>query len=244
MVDPPVRESNQPRVDEEGVDGLWPRIGATCGLGFVVLQTAALAFMSSGGWLDPGTSRVDILKEFARTPSSQLWIGAYFSVLAALCFIPFAARVITTLHDADGPSGWLSTTALAGAILLVGAEISGAGAVDALLARAGHGLSSAEAMTLFDLAQALLFLFWVGGTLFLAASAVLSLKLRALPWWLGGAAAVIAALSLIAPVSTQLLHIPATLFYLWVIAASIVLLRMPREPLSDGRIRAGSASMR
>jgi hypothetical protein len=99
-------------------------------------------------------------------------------------------------------------------------------------------------MTLFDLAQALLFLFWAGGTLFLVASAILSLKLGALPRWLGGAAAIIAGLSLIAPVSTQLLHIPATLFYLWVLAASIVLLRTPHEPLSGVQNRAGSASMR
>jgi hypothetical protein len=229
MVDVQVRENVQQEEHAGRADGLWLQVGAAAGLAFVLLQSLALGFMSPGGWLDPGASKADIVKAFAGMPASQLWIGAYLSVLAALCFIPFAARVVTVLRRADGASGWLSTTALAGGILLVAAELGGAAAVNALLTRAGHDLSSAEAMTLFDLAQALLFLFWAGGTLFLAASAVLSLKFRALPRWLGGAAAGIAALSLIAPASTQLLHIPATLFYLWVIAASIALMRVPRE---------------
>ena len=240
MVDVQVRESNRQEEYAVRADGLWPRIGAAAGLAFVVLQSAALGFMSSGGWLDPGASKADIVKAFAGTPPSRLWIGAYLSILAALCFIPFTARVVTVLQRAEGPSGWLSRSALAGGLLLVAAELGGAGGVNALLTRAGHDLSSSEAMTLFDLAQALLFLFWAGGALFLAASAVLSLKLRALPRWLGGAAAGIAAVSLIAPASTQLLHVPATLFYLWVIAASIVLMRMPRERHADGRDRSGA----
>lgn len=91
------------------------------------------------------------MKAFAGTPASQLWIGAYLSVLAGLSFIPFTARVITASRRAERASGWLSTTALAGGILLVAAELGGAGAVNALLARAGHNLSAAEAMTLFDL---------------------------------------------------------------------------------------------
>lgn len=243
MVDLQVPESNQQQENAVRADGLWLRIGAACGLAFVLLQSAALGFMSAGGWLDPGASKADIVKAFAGTPSSQLWIGAYLSVLAALCFIPFAARVATSLRRAEGASGWLWTVALAGGFLLVASELGGAGAVNALLTRAGDNLSTAEAMSLFDLAQALLFLFWAGGTLFLAASAVLSLRLRALPRWLGGAAAVIAAVSLIAPASTQLLHIPATLFYLWVIAASIVLMRMSREPHAEGRNRSGTASI-
>jgi hypothetical protein len=230
MVDVQVQESNDQHEYAARANGLSPRIGAACGVAFVLLQSAALGFMSSGGWPDLGAPKADIVKAFAATPTTQLWIGAYLSVLAALCFIPFAARVTTSLRCAEGGSGWLSTVALAGGLLVVVAELGGAGAVNALLTRAGHSLSTAEAMTLFDLAQALLFLFWAGGTLFMAASAVLSLTLHALPRWLGGSAAAIAVVSLIAPASTQLLHIPASLFYLWVIAASIVLMRMPREP--------------
>jgi phage shock protein PspC (stress-responsive transcriptional regulator) len=243
MVEVQARERNRQQVNAVRGGILWPRVGAASGLAFILLQLAALGFMSSGGWLDPGASKADIVKAFAATPPCQLWIGAYLSVLAGLSFIPFTARVITVLRRAEGAPGWLSTTALAGGILLVASELGGAGAVNALLTRAGHDLSAAEAMTLFDLAQALLFLFWAGGTLFLTATAVASLKLHALPRWLGGVAAGIAAVSLIAPASTQLLHIPATLFYLWVIAASIVLLRVPREPQEEGPDRSPVASL-
>lgn len=228
-----VEVSMRKNVDQQGerpAYGPWSRIGAASGIAFVLLQFAALGFMSSGGWLDPGAAKADIVKAFAGTPSSELWIGAYLSVLAALSFIPFAARVITRSRHTEGESGWLSSIALAGAFLLVAAELSGAGTVNALLTRAGHNLSAAEAMTLFDLAQALLFLYWAGCSLFLGASAALSLKRHVLPRWLGGAAALIAALCLIAPTSTLLLHVPATLFYLWVIASGIVLLRMPPGP--------------
>ena len=243
MVNAQVQESNRQRESAERADAPWPRIGAACGLAFVLLQFTALGFMSSGGWLDPGASKADIVKAFARTPSSQLWIGVYLSALAAFCFIPFGVRVATSRSRGEPGSEWLSTVALGGGFLLVAAELSGVGAVDALLTRAGHNLSTAEAMTLFDLAQALLFLFWVGGTLFLAASAVLPWQFRTLPRWLGGAAAVIAALSLISPASTQLLHIPATMFYLWVIAASIILMRVPGEPHADRRNRSGTVSI-
>ena len=223
----------------------WPRIGAACGLAFVVLQSVALGFMSSGGWLDPGAAPADIVKAFAGLPSRPLWIGAYLSVLAALCFIPFTARVATSLRRADVAAGWLPTTALAGGWLLVAAEVSGAGAITALLARAGHALSPAEALTLFDLAQALLFLFWAGGAIFLGAVAVLSLTRRVLPRWLGGTAAAIAAVFLVAaPVSPDLLHLPATRFYLWVAATSVVLLRAPCETAAEVHGDAGAGARR
>jgi hypothetical protein len=229
MVDVQASESGELEVSER-YGGLWPRVGAACGLAFVVLQSAALGFMSSAGWLDPGASRVDILRLFSGTPSSALWIGQYLSVLAGLAFIPFAASVVYRLRRTEGEPGWVSTVAVAGAVLLVASELCGAGAVNALLSRAGHSLSSSEAMTLFDLAQALLFLFWAGAVLFLGASAVLSFRLRSLPRWLGGAAAFIAAVSLVAPVSSQYLHIPATLFYVWVVAASVTLMRSTGAP--------------
>src|SRR5438105_1094068 len=102
MVDVQVRESAKQGEYAGRADGLWLRIGAASGLAFVLLQSAALGFMSSGGWLDPGASKADIVQAFAKMPASQLWIGAYISVLAALCFIPFAARVVTVLRRAEG----------------------------------------------------------------------------------------------------------------------------------------------
>ena len=228
-------------------DRPWPRIGAACGLAFVLLQSVALGCMSSGGWLDPGAAPAAIVTAFAGPPSRPLWIGAYLSVLAALCFIPFTARVTTSLRRADVVAGvgWLPTTALAGGWLLVAVEVSGAGAISALLARAGHALSTAEALTLFDLAQALLFLFWAGGVIFLGAVAALSLTRRVLPRWLGGTAAVIAVVFLVAaPLSPHLLHLPATLFYLWVAATSVVLLRASQEPSAEGPGDAGAGSRR
>lgn len=231
MIGTQARRSNPVQRTGDRSTMVWPRGGAACGLAFVLLQSAALGCMASGGWLDPGAAQASIAKAFAGTPPSQLWLGGYLSVLAALCFIPFAARVAAPLRDADAAPGWLRAAALGGAWALVASELAGAAALDALLARAGNGLSPVEAVTLFDLAQALLFMFWAGGTVFLAASAVLALRLRALPRWLGVAAAAIAAAFLVAaPASPQLLHAPATLFYLWVIAASIALMRLPQDP--------------
>jgi uncharacterized membrane protein required for colicin V production len=164
-----------------------------------------------------------------------VWIGQYLVVLAAFAFLFFAARLWLTLRTAEGAGGWLSALALASAVLAGAFWLAGLASFNAIYTRAGKGLEPSEAATLSDLG----FAFFIRAlsaalSLFLAASAIVSLRTRALPRWLGWVAGAVA-LVLQVPVVTRGnrgLFIVEALVLLWVFATGVVLFRRADQELS------------
>lgn len=228
MVEQQSGSAHQPEEDGRTTISRWSRAAAACGIGYVILDAVAL-----GLWpiADPGAPASEVFASFGGPPSAPFRVGQFLTVLAALLFLPFAARIWSAARRAEGVAGPLSILMLMGSVIVVIAQLAGVATFSALALRAGNGLSEMEAITLFDLGQALLILVWVGGAVFLAAVAALSLRLGVLPGWLGVSAALIAvAFLVVVPIPTVgIKDIPASLFYLWVIAAGIVLMRTPRK---------------
>jgi hypothetical protein len=188
-------------------------MGAACGIVYVVL-------------LIVGPSIGD--------PTSPL--AFFLEVLAFLFFLFFLGYLWGVLRRAEKGSGWLSTTAFGAGLMAVTIKLASAAPVLAARHRAGDGLDPQLARTLQDMNDASFALTFFPLAVLLAAFAIVVIRTGALSRWLGWAAAVIS-VSLIAggmagsaDLESEWAGLPMLLFMLWVLAASIILMRRAGEP--------------
>lgn len=174
---------------------MMPRAGAACGTLFAVVLTAA-----SNGSADAN----------------------YIAGGAALAlFLPFLAYLCALLRQAEGEHGWLAPAALAAGVAGITIKLaSGAPEI-----AANHLASGPLHNALQDMANVATVTSMYPLALLLAAVAVITVRTRALPRWLGyGAAVTAAALA----INAGFLHatiVPAfLLFAIWTLAASVTLL--------------------
>jgi hypothetical protein len=153
-----------------------------------------------------------------------------------MCFGIFAARLWATLRQAEGQVAWISAITLASAVLFSAAGLGALAAERAIDIRAGNGLDASAAVTLVTLNGALFSLFGVFAGLFLGATAVVVLRTRALPAWLGWSAAAIALVRLVGevPLAGALAEGVNYLFIFWLLATSVTLL--VRKEMTAGRV--------
>jgi hypothetical protein len=173
---------------------MMPRVAAGCGALFAVGLFAA-----SNGSAD----------------------GNYIAGLAALAlFLPFLAYLCTLLRQAEGDHGWLAPAALAAGVAGITVKLA---SVPPEIA-ANHLASGSVHNALQDAANVATVTSMYPLALLFAAVAVIALRARALPRWLGyGAAVTAAALA----INAGFLHatiVPAfLLFAIWTLAASVTL---------------------
>ena len=193
---------------------LWQRLGAACGILYVVL-------IMVGGSIGGPTGTV---------PAA---ISLVF--LAFTFFLFFLGSLWAALHRAEGGSGWLSTTAFGGGLVAIAVKLVG----DApLLAarRAGEGLDPQLARVLQDTYDASFSLHFFPLAVLLGAFAIVAIQSGGLPRWLGWAAAVIS-VALIAGAAvgsanleSEWAGLPFLLFLLWTLVTSVVLMRRAGAP--------------
>ena len=211
-------------------DHLIDRLGAATGALSVMLGVAAVALGGAAGAANPGASAQDIAQVYASPPTPMLWFGAYLEILAYLLLLVFVARLWEALRPASGKSSsWLATAAAGAGMLSVTLTLAGFAIGTALRYRGGPTVDSSSALALFDVHVALYVASWALAAVFLGATAVAVLTGGALPRWLGWTAGTIAVFDLVAVglPTTPLVQFPSLLLLLWVLMASIVLLRRP-----------------
>lgn len=184
---------------------LHPRLGAASGALFSLVLFAGSGHSSSG----------QVVRE----------------IVALVLFLPFLAYLYGLLREAEGPGGWLSTTAFAAGLAAITAKIVTGVPVLALqhvatstpLHKALDNMASASSeISLYPL------------TLLLAAIAALTLRTGVLPRWLGFAAAAAATVTAVyavyASFNINVNFGPALLLWaLWTLTTSIVLVRRTRS---------------
>jgi hypothetical protein len=145
--------------------------------------------------------------------------------LALIFLLLFIGRLWATLRQAERGTGWLLHAALSGGLFYLLFELSRGVVVDAVIPRIGHGLDGPEAVTLWDLSNAFTVATWLAIALFLVPTAIVAIRKRALPLWLGILTALIAVANFVygsLPPSG-----PASLgesaFLLWILVTSVVL---------------------
>ena len=176
---------------------ILPRLGAACGAVAVVL---IFGLATTG------------------SDASNVIAG---ELIGLLLFIPFLGYLWSVLREAEGPGGWLSATAFGAG--LVGITMKLASIAPGWAAR-DFGETTATHKALERMNEASFIAQMLPDGVMLAAVAIVTLKTRALPRWLGWLAAVAAPLLLVNGMFLDADFGPAfLLFLLWTLLASVVL---------------------
>ncbi len=190
---------------------IWPRSGAACGVLYVVLIVAGNSIYESGNET----------------------VGLAMELAGMTLFVPFLGYLWSVLRGAEGEDGWLSTTALAAGLMGITIKFASIAPVLAV-GELQKGTPLYHSMELMNGASFNLSMFPFA--VLAAAVAVVTLKTRVLPAWIGWMGAATAPALLINAMFFFADFILAfVLFMLWVILLSAVL------TLRAGRDRAKMA---
>jgi hypothetical protein len=211
-------------------DWLLARLWAACGILYVALSILGNEMVGgAGGAPATGASAQHIGAYYPSLPAPGVmdWTALSLVVLALLCFMVFVAYLSSVLRRAEGEGGWLSTAALSGGLLTVAANLGGIPPViAALLIRMNEGLDPQVSAALFHVSEGAHILVWITTPFLLASVAIVVIRTRVLPGWLGWSAAVIAVGLPVNAVFIGLGFFAPPLFLLlnliWIIAVSVI----------------------
>lgn len=189
---------------------IMPRVGAACGAIFAVVL-----FVSTGD-------------------GSHAFSGprAVAGIWALALAVPFITYLCSRLRD----GGWLTTTALVAGITGITLKLS-SGAPELALRRAHVADGTALHKAIDEIAGGATLLSLYPLAVFCAATAIVSLRTRALPRWLAVGAAITAAALAVNGAFLETGFVPAlVLFIAWTFLTSVHLMRSARreaDPLPD-----------
>ena len=198
---------------------MLPRIGAACGAVFAIVLTIA-----NGDGSQPFSSP-----------------RAIAGIAALTLAIPFLAYLTSVLHHAEPAGGWLARAALASGIAGITLKL-GSSAPELALYRAHLPAGSQLHTVINALGGAATVLSLSPLAVFCAATATVAFRARALPRWLAAGAAVTAAALAANGAFLTTSAVPALLlFALWILLASVHLLRRTwhnRAPVTQAQATA------
>lgn len=175
----------------------WPRLGALGG----VLYVALLFGPSSTG--------------------SDARIVVVLELIGLLCFIPFLGYLYGVLRRAEGEAGWLSATAFGAGLVDLTIKL---GSIAPGFAARTEGLDPQLHQALHKMNSVAFIVAMLPIGVMMAAVAVVIIKTRVLPLWIGLLAALTAPACLVNGMFLDAEFGPAfLLFLLWVTVASLVL---------------------
>jgi hypothetical protein len=219
---------------EPMLDSWLRRLGAAAGLIYVLLAVVGNEVLGGGGEAPPINASAREIHDhiLANPPTAKLWGALYVEVFALLLFIVFVSILYSVLRRSDDEHGFLSTTALGAGLVSVAVKMASIPAAVSVMYRAQDGVEPALAAALIDMNNFSFTLTWTLQALLLGATAVIVLRTSALPRWLGWSAAVIAPALLVgaATSTAEASFLPMMLNLIWIIAASITLVRQGGAP--------------
>jgi hypothetical protein len=185
---------------------IWPRLGAVCGILYVVLIMVGNSMYESGNET----------------------MGLPVELIGMLLFIPFLGYLYSLLRRAEGEDGWLSATAFGAG--LVEFTVKLVSVIPAFAART-EGLSPQVRQALENMGNFAYIITMLPVGVMMAAAAAVILKTRVLPLWLGLLAALAAIACLVNGMFFGADFGPAfLLFLLWIVLVSAVLTLRGRVP--------------
>jgi hypothetical protein len=197
------------------LSGSWARYAPLAGLLFVALVAASIIIGGETPETDDATAKV--VAEWARDDSEQI-ASAIISALAAIPFLWFLGSLRSTLRAGEGGTGRLSAIAYgAGIVVVAGAAIDAS--LQFAVADSVGEVPPNVTQTLSVLYSDFFLIFPVGFVPLFVASALVILRTRVLPAWLGWTALVLGILGLAGPVG----FFAFLVGLLWIAAASIIM---------------------
>jgi hypothetical protein len=214
----------------------WEQLGAAMGIAFVVAQLAAQSLIQAGRAEPPFYAESTEIVGFFSSRNSRLFgLGDYLSTLSVIPFVGWLSALWARLRRAEGAAGWLSVAAFGSGLVTATQVVSGGGWTLAM-GRIGGGLGPELARTLFDMGNLTFANIWVSLAGMLLAAGILSIRADALPRWLGWSGLAIALGLVVARAFWErsgITFMPYGLFWLWLIAASVALMRRAGDAAAE-----------
>lgn len=177
------------------MNGISARLAAGSGAFFVVAILVGNVMELSGS--SQGTDGAAALAGLQRDPSIVNVAGFVLAMLGFAAFVVFLGYVHGALRAAEGPDGWVATTALGAGLVSVAVKVGSIAPITAGIYRKDE-LTSDLARTLVDLNNAAFVLFGLLFGLFVVVTGAGCLTHRTSPRWLGWAGVVIGTLAVVA----------------------------------------------
>jgi hypothetical protein len=212
---------------------VWPaRLAAACGLLYPLGILLGDDTINGAGEPPGADAPMAEVKSYLVTAGDaaadgSFWIGRGIGVLGVVGLIVFAVYVARVIREREPEGGMLAGLALAGGVAAGALLLAGSVAQFAVVQRAGEGIDLQVARGLLDVQLGLFVIAWLPLALFLAAMATAGLRLSILPRWLAIAAGVLTLglLAALAAMPADVGFMAIFLTWLWLMAASIVLVR-------------------
>jgi hypothetical protein len=202
------------------------KFGATAGIAFPILQMSAQGLIQVGGSEPPFTAAGSEILEFFMNQDTTLFaVGDYISALSMIAFLWFLGALWNELRAVEGESAWLSTIALGSG--LVTASAFSVGGWSLAIFRISEGLDPQIARLLFDQGNFNFANMWISLSSMVLACGVVFHSTDAFPKWLGWSSILLAIGLVLARAvwTSQVAFAPYVLFWVWMIALSIILMR-------------------
>jgi hypothetical protein len=208
----------------------WERLAALAGIAAVAFWIVGLVVQGEppeeeGEGASPGSGGADVLRWYTDETNTILAGGFTFQV-GVLFFLIFLVALRLRLASVEGGSGFLTLLA-SGAGIAMAVLLLAAPGGDMAAAINDEELTPDSALALRFISDALFVGAELSAALFVAATGLLAVRLRALPVWLGWISFLLALLMLIPPIGWAGLVFGMPL---WILATSILLyLRAPTQ---------------
>jgi hypothetical protein len=214
--------------------GRLKKYGAIGAIAFPVMQMVSQGLIQIGGVEPPFAAPAsDIVSFFAARNPTLFSIGGYISLLSTVAFLWFLGALWDELRVAEGGSGWLSVIAIASGLVAV-STIASPGGWPLAVFRIGEGLDPQLARLLFDQGNMNFANYWVALGSMVLAVGLLARQSQRFPAWLGWGS-ILLAIGLFAARAiwtSAIAFSPYLLFWLWLIAFGVFLLRRGEQPAS------------
>lgn len=211
-------------------DAGWRKLGGWSAIVYVVLEiTGQMMFQVGGGEPAFNAPAAEVVGFFTTRDPGLVSMGGYLVMLASVAFLWFLGSLWATLREAESPPAWLSLVAVASAVTGLASSVATAGSWPIAVFRMHD--DPALAMALFDTGNFGFANSWVWTASFLLATAVVALRSGVFSRVLGWGAVVTAVLLLLAravwAAPTGMIFVPLMLYWVWLIAVGVVLIRRP-----------------
>ena len=199
------------------------------GIVFVVLMVVGSMFIGDVPLPDaPGAEIAGYLADSSRQTTNL--IGAYLWVVGALAFLWFLTRLRNELRRAEGGTGALSSLAHGAGVAFTAVWMASAAAYAAIpyaTVLRGAPVSDPDLVRVLPPLGRLLLLLGGGfsGSVLIVAASLVILRTAVFPRWLAWFG-IVASLALLVDV----IYVNITPFWLWVLAASVVMIARRRTP--------------
>lgn len=220
-------------------NNLWQRLGAASGIVYVLVILGPDLIPRDQSQEVTITTAQAMAQSCATVTAAQLTDAIYpiTHILGYLFFLLFLGSLWSALRRAEGGDGWLSAAAFGGGLVSLAIRLSSATVSLAAVHNSCAGMDPQLWQVLTnDVGGAALFLSFFPLAVLSVACAVISIRFSALPRWLGWMSAVVAVALLTdgiaGTISARDVGLSFLLFMLWILAASIALMRRAGVPHS------------